>query len=249
MKYVVTLISWILFTAYAFGGEVIPGLLRPEARKELLARRNSDGLAAEALVPDDKNGTPVPLSSLDQGMMNVSFEWIRRVIKPEWLPAGFESNVIALKQTALRENTILANGLSTGTWPTDYFLLQYSMKGYQLHVLESGLGVCLRVDLPVAGANSIHDLKSEIVHQLAQFLSIPPSASIWKELEFSERGSLTYVARIGEFPPQPRGEFETRNWWEGLQVYTDGTFFFVSVPEIRPGPNHVRAQAGPPNRF
>ncbi len=201
----------------------------------------------DILVPDNnkQNMQPNDLVTVPAVVKEQATYWAKKVVKREWLPANLDQLWVGLRD--IKQDT---SGLIPAGYTVDLALAEYQIDGMTFHLVENGLTLSLRVDLPQG--SQIADDQHSIGDSLKRFLNLDSAifdAPYWTTVWWSP---LLYGVLQ---PDEPRRDSEGGmlfEWWENVAFASDGTFLFASVREARDSVwKNVKPdwQPVPPDRF
>jgi hypothetical protein len=192
------------------------------------------------------------LAEIPEQLVGSAAAWIRKVVAAKWLPDGWGKGVFALKdwRTLERRDT---EGVVFSSWEGDYLCWEYKIGDYQVLIMEDGLALSLRVVFR-EGKDIAADPDAFVKESILLFLNVPEDYSTQVRIRLGEKNGVYYGrAFIGEEDAASRALTEGRPikrwWWEEMVVLTNGTVFFVAVPELDGMELSPRATPGLPDRF
>jgi hypothetical protein len=211
------------------------GLNTQSKEKILSLTTKEDPGLFEALMPEDKKGIPISLSSIPIHVTNKAVYWIKKAVRSQWLPPEIEKNLVAIKDVKWEWKD---NYGDVHERKGDFLILEYESGGNFFHIQESGVSVSVRIDL-LMPKDITADPKSFISWSLKEFLDLPSGVL---DLSFSDIPPLFKATNV------PAGSIDPlRDWWESVVAYTDGNFFFVTFLELDNSKGSNRF--GLPDRF
>ena len=193
---------------------------------------------------DRKDITTVSLEAVPARDRIHAAAWLRRVVKPKWLPSDIESRMTALKDVGQLESRD-KDGNLISQYVGDYIVGDYVISGYGFHIQDSGYMISVRVDFPQPQEVSANP-SSFMRKYISDFFNVSSDSMSSVPLQISEDSSV-YMA----FNPDTMRilDYEAgRHWWENPRIYTEGQFFFAIFPEREPDTSPV-AKPGLPDRF
>lgn len=237
-----TAISLLLLTGlFIISGalaEPKPIELKPQSKEKIRFLADERPALMDALIPEEKKGTPKSLALIPAPVTSNAVYWIKKVVRSQWLPTEIEVNLVALKDVKQWEKKD-KHGVVFSERKGDFLILEYESGGNHFHIQESGVSVSVRVDFAVPQA-VIGDPKSFITKWVTEFLNLPGGVSL--NLSVTNVPPL-YKATVADGVASPQ------EWWDSVEVCTDGDFFFATVMEIEPVGDNPQAQPGLPDRF
>ena len=244
----VVVITFVVFSFVAFAAEV-PGTsrLKPKSVEKMVELSAMDHRMGAALVSEKPQRNVLPLSSIPDHVKKQAVIWIKRLVKPEWLPPGFETKMVAMKGVVLREHSLTVKG-EQPEWKEDYFALDYEIAGYRFHVLEGSQAVSVRIDLE-SEVILADDPRLQIQPWLEKFLAMPDPSLVLRRLRVTKIEPIFKLTR-DEFPRfLPDGNPAQVTAWDWTRMYSDGQFLFVSIPKVESGPYSPSPTVGAIPRF
>lgn len=213
-------------------------VLSPQSKVKVLSIADKQPKVMEILLPEQSGFKTVPVRSLSKITTSNAVSWIQMVVQSRWLPPNVETMLIAAKDVKLWEKKD-KKGIVFSEYKGDFLLLNYSISNHTIHIQESGDAVSIRVDFtepqPVTSNPTLFAQKC-----LMDFLNIPIESA--QNLSVESFPPLYKVKLVNKQP------IDSSHWWDGLEAYIDSDFFFVTVPEIKPG-SSPRANPGLLDRF
>jgi hypothetical protein len=221
--------------------------LRQDTRDSMKANEKEFPHLALALLPDHPVGTPVPLNVVPKEVQDYALRWVKKILQPVWLPADIDQHMSALKDAKIWEGRD-AQGRVFSKLEGDYLLFDYEINGFGFHIQESGESVAVRIDFPDEA-----DLKKQPIAQaeiwLQKFFTITDAAIADQKLKVEDRVGLWQI--VSQKKPSGKvvdGYLRDINWWEPINLLSDGRSLFAYFGEGEPG-RAIQARLGPPNRF
>ena len=245
---VILIVPFVGFSFVTIAAETpLPSRLKTKSVEKMVELAEVDDRMGEALVPEKTPHTVLPLSSLPDPMKKRAVMWIKRLVKREWLPPGFETQMVAMKDVVLREHSWSGKD-EHPEWKEDYFSLDYEISGYRFHVLEGSRAVSVRIDLEGETALA-DDPRPQIQPWLEKFLSMPDPAQVLSRLRVAKAVPILKLSR-DEFPLYlPDGTPVQITAWDWTRIYSDGKFIFISIPKVESGPYSPSPTIGAIPRF
>lgn len=227
-----------LFIVFGALAEPRPIELKTQSKEKIRSLADERPALMDALMPEEKKGTPKSLSSIPAPITSNVVYWIKKVIRSQWLPPDIEGNLVVLKDVKQWEKKD-KHGVVFSERKGDFLILDYESGGNHFHIQESGVSVSVRVNFALP-QTVIDDPKSFITKSVTEFLNLPGGVSL--DLSITNVPPL-YMTTIAD------NVVNSREWWHGMEVCTDGHFFFATVMEIEPADDNPQAQPGLPDRF
>lgn len=217
-----------------------------------LADENPDYL--DALVPENPSvaSNSIPISAVPPEVLNTSLYWIRKVVREEWLPKNLKNVISASKDLRLREDRRDARfGLVLPCWVADYIVSHYMVWEHTVYIQENDISVSARIHFPETVG--IPDNPKIFVREcIKKFINISGEELESLSYDLQRRGNLIHgiVGKESTSTLVDGGQIKCPNWWwHRMTICTDGSFFFVSVPERDGKPFNPQANLGLPDRF
>ena len=218
---ILILVTWLISQlAWAFD-------LHEMTLKQVQRVSESEGMLGDVLVPEkilrresakDRVTPPEPERAHAE-------HWVKSILKEEWIPAGIQSLMVGFKD--IEQANIKYPDGSHAT--ADLIVTEYSRRGYHFHIIENGLGLSVRVDLPpgLPVLNQRDSLKASLM-QFFNINGIYLDGSSW---EIRSRPGLFYGWIKAKTRSRRHGLYMSQ-WWEEFSFGSDGTFIFIQVSEI-----------------
>lgn len=234
-----------ILATMAHGKQPLP--LRQETRDALRQHEKDFPSLAEAQLPESPVGTSVPLDSVPRRAQDHAMRWIRIIVQPKWLPVDAPARLTALKDARVWEKKD-AQGIVFSEIVGDYLLLDYEIEGHGFHIQESGNSMTIRIDFPEERniANNAIDVAGG---WLQEYFNMSIDSIKEQKLRSEDITPLVRVTSQKKRLKKIESErFVAINWWEPINLLTDGRSLVVFFGEAEPG-GHVQARPGPPDRF
>jgi hypothetical protein len=234
------IIHLLLFVSFVIvsgaSAEKKPFELKTQSKDKILSLADENPVLMDALMPEEKIGTQISLSSIPIPAINSAVNWIRKVVRSQWLPTEIEKKLVALKDAKQWEKKD-KHGIVFSERKGDFFILEYELGGNNFHIQESGVSVSVRIDF--ASQDLTADPRSFISRSLNEFLNLPSGVSL--DISVTNVPPLYKATVVDGVSPL--------EWWKSVEACTDGNFFFVAIREIDPANNRLQARPGLPDRF
>lgn len=120
--------------------------LSNKSKARLATVRDNSSTVERILVSPADKGTPINPLSININIRNYSLEWIRRVVRPEFLPAGFEPKIQAAKGVKFVDQKSNPDGTTTIGFALDIFYVDLPLPEETVHIQETGDGVSARIN-------------------------------------------------------------------------------------------------------
>jgi hypothetical protein len=213
-----------------------------------------DPVFADALWPDEPaiRSSKIELSRVPKGIVARSIAWMRTVLRQEWLPEKIEDSLMAIKDLRKWEKRD-AKGIVFSEHVGDYIMARYTLENHEFYVQENGSSLSLLVKLPHS-ADVTSSPQVFIRGHIEQFINFPSGKIDRLEYHLKSHGGLFY----GEVTCERKDivqellsgkQAKSNMWWQDLRIATDGSFFFVAVPETQGEQISMKAKPGLPDRF
>jgi hypothetical protein len=198
-------------------------------------------LYLSVLPPDESVIKNHLLAEPPAAVLEKAKQWMKRVIKDEWLPEDLADRLFAIKDWTRIERSAMGG---TVRWSEvgDYVCASYALDDHQLMIQEDGVAVSLRVDLPKAKDAAV-DVEAFITECIVRFLNVPAGYASQVHYDLKEDDGVYHGTALVE------DENAEHWWWRRMRVLTDGQVFFVSALELDGTQPRPRAKIGFPDRF
>ena len=215
-------------------------------RLEKIARRDflpHDFLFVQKYLykPGELNRVTIPAS-----VRRESIRSIRTVLRDEWVPTDIGRLLVGLKDVNQFESKD-QNGRVITRLITDLAVARYAIGAFRIVVIENGLGVSVKIDLPPG--NPIANQRGSVKALLERFLKLDQSSLGDRVWSITSRpglfsGSVKTKALRPDGPPA-----YPLHWWDGVDFVSDGSFFFISVADVSGVTGPVCCWPYHPDRF
>ncbi len=149
-----------------------------------------------------------------------ALKWIQQVIRSDWRPADLPGTLVALKDVKQEQRRDF-NGVVVPEIVGDYIVSEYTIRGHHFHLYDSGVTLSVLVLMPRT-VDVTRQPDAAVTQWLTMFLNLPGNIGI-------PRSSLRQEGAFFHAFVRPGGR--DVDWWNWLELCTDGDFFFVSCPE------------------
>ncbi len=215
-------------------------------RLEKIARRDflpHDFLFVQKYLykPHAFNRVTIPAS-----VRRESIRSIRTVLRDEWVPSDIGRLLVGLKDVNQFESKD-PNGRVLVRLITDLAIARYEVRAFRVVVIENGLGVSVKIDLPPG--TSVTNQRGPVKALLERFLKLDPSSLGDRVWTITSRPGLFYgsvktkALRPDRPPPYPL------HWWDSVYFVSDGSFFFISVADVADVTGPICCWPYHPDRF
>lgn len=193
------------------------------------------------LPPDESVIENQVLEEPPAAVLEKAEQWMKRVIKNEWLPKDLAERLIAIKDWTRIERSAL-DGAVRWSEVGDYLCVTYTVRDHSFMMQEDGRRLSLRVDLPKA-RDADFDVETFITECIVQFLTVPDGYGSRVRYDLKETDGVYHGAAFVEDTGAEHW------WWHKMRVLTDGQIFFVSLVELDGTEPRPQAKLGSPDRF
>lgn len=227
-----------------------PKPLSEKSQARLEAVRDSGGTIERILSSPGDKGTPIDPLSININIRHYSLEWIRRVVRPEFLPGGFETKIQAAKGVKFVDRKPNPDGTTTIGFALDIFYVDIPLPEETVHIQETGHGVAIRINFSKEEAID-KDPELKLHGWLLKYFNIPHDAFLARDIKIDRKAEVVHAHYKNAASKQPEndGDTDTRQWWHRIDIWSDGSFVYASFAENMPGIFHPVAKFGPPARF
>jgi hypothetical protein len=154
--------------------------------------------------------------------------WIRRLLRPELLPADLAAVVRAFDRVTIEPE---APGSTVVSHLVD--LIQLDLADAAILVRENGWTIDLRIDLEPEFAFPVDDGQA-LIERIRARLAMPADPDLVATVEIlSRRGPLRCgVLATGRADAPRRYLYNANRWWQAIAFVTDGRFVYLRVPLV-----------------
>lgn len=194
----------------------------------------------------------IPISKVSPEVIEKSVYWIKTAIKKEWLPEDLQNRLITLKdfkkwEKRDKQGIVFSQGVG------DYIIAEYETRNYKINIQENGRSLSLLIALPDTTDIS-QDPEGIIKKWIETFTNFPLQKSNRLTYQLQKADDVYYGKVLCDWEDKTAdllsGKTVISNmWWQHFNVCTDGTFFFISLPETDGTPVSLGSKSGLPDRF
>lgn len=218
---------------------------QPAAIKQATAERLRGKLADkihEKIVPpldtfivEDNLGQQILISEIPARVLNEGEEWIKRLVRSEWLPTDMRKEMQARKDVLIQEWHQPGNSGDHFQEVGDFLILDYEIKDHRILLLESGKTLTARIQLPKE-TDITRVAAKDILKLVSTFFTLPETAIYPDDIKIEGDDQVRSFRWItGPTQEEVSKRFitgESLNWWFSLQLHFDGQTLLISIPEI-----------------
>ena len=249
---IIALLILVINIVAAFCEEIF---LKKETVELLLSLGKTRWDYYDALWPDETviKSQQIPLSKVPKGTVKRAVEWIKLIIKSDWLPNGFENNLIAVKDL-VKEETKAGDELAEPfKLQGDYLITKYDINGQKIQLQENDSSVSILIFFPKS--ISIEKNPQEFIRNcLEKYTNFPKEKANKLSYDLKKDKNIYFGDVDCEWVDYSEaimaGETVKSNmWWQSFTIFTDGSFIFISAGENDGLPVRLNSSPGYPSRF
>lgn len=222
--------------------------------RDKIAKRLTDTAIPplETFIVEDNLGQEIPVSSVPEKIQIEAEQWMRQLMRPEWLPQDIRSSMKARKDVVVQEGPAPEGGKTVSRDVGDFMVLDYEIHGHQILLLESGKALTARIKLPEE-TDVTKVTARDMLKITSAFFTVPETAIHPKDIKIEGDDLLRSFSWVnGPTPEETTKRYymgEHIDWWVvRLRLYFDGQTLLISMPEI-PYPPRFNTHLMLPDRF
>jgi hypothetical protein len=207
----------------------------------------------ETFILEEGLGEDFPITKVPPDVKESAIREVKKVVRPEWLPADIESSLKARRNVKLRELRDPQTGVLLSINEADILVFDYEIEGHRFCLFETGAYVTARIQLPEE-LDTRKDVERSYVQLVARFFTMPEAAVLPKNIRVQQNGPIFSFYRkdrsdsLEVFTRAREGGLA--EWWFLLNGCSDGHFFVLSIPELpTPSSPPPSGRMGYPDRF
>ncbi len=237
-------VQLIFFATIAISSSAPSPDLRSASIKQIEKIQEREGLLLNALVPEKElrtAGAEARAKVPDSVRLN-TLSWIRMILRDEWVPEDIGVGFIGLKDIKQVQIQVPGGIVSSA----DLVISEYHRRGFGFHLIEDGVTLSVRVDLPEG--TRIANERASLRTFIAQFFKVQDRDLDQCSWEIHSRPYIFYGWIKAKAPKPGKHGLLRSQWWEQFTFGSDGTFLFINAGEIDEN-SYPGARACCPNRF